>query len=128
VNLCPFAGLAPCMLCEIALCGRLDTREVQVPDDLAGGGWEPADVTGMIANPFYAIQLDPGLGFPHDTLVTEEQWVQANARLIEELGAVAYLRNLLQILKKPVAAEEAGQDEDPTAVSQHTRHSRSSSS
>jgi hypothetical protein len=106
----PFAGLVPCMLREIALRSRFNTREVQVPDDLMGGGWEPADVTGIVANPFYAIQLDPGLGLPHDTLITEEQWVQANVRLIEELGAVAYLRNLLQILKKPIAAEE---DEDP---------------
>jgi hypothetical protein len=32
-------------------------------------------------------------------LLGEDQWVQANTRLIEELGATAYLRNLLMVLK-----------------------------
>jgi hypothetical protein len=33
------------------------------------------------------------------TLVSEEDWVNANVKQIEDLGAEAYLRNLLSILK-----------------------------
>lgn len=68
-------------------------------DEPDQGGWTPGDVTGVIANPFYAIQIDPALVVPHETLLGEDQWVQANAQLIEELGATAYLRNLLVVLK-----------------------------
>jgi len=61
--------------------------------------WTPADVSAMIANPFYAVEFDPALAAPHDPLVSEDQWVEANARLIDELGPRPYLRNLLAILK-----------------------------
>jgi hypothetical protein len=68
-------------------------------DEPEDDGWSPADAAGMIANPFYAINIDPALATPHETTLSEDQWVQANAHLIEELGATAYLRNLLMILK-----------------------------
>jgi len=70
-----------------------------MPEKPEHEGWSPADVTGVIANPFYAINIDPVLAAPHGTILSEDQWVQANARLINELGATAYLRNLLVILK-----------------------------
>jgi hypothetical protein len=59
----------------------------------------PGDVASMIANPFYAINLDEGLALPHDPLISEDDWVDANVRLIEELGAEPYLRSLLSVLK-----------------------------
>lgn len=68
-------------------------------DEPEESGWTPDDVAGMIANPFYAIDIDPALAVPHEPLLSEDQWVQVNARLVEELGAAAYLRNLLVILK-----------------------------
>jgi hypothetical protein len=57
------------------------------------------DVTAMITNPFYAIEIDPGLALPHEPVISEEEWVQANVQLIEELGPAVYLHNLLSILK-----------------------------
>jgi hypothetical protein len=61
--------------------------------------WTPGDVTAMIANPFYAINIDEGLAVPHEPLISEDDWIMANVRLIGELGAEAYLRNLLSVLK-----------------------------
>ena len=55
--------------------------------------WTPGDVTSMIANPFYAINIDDGLAVPHEPLISEDNWVEANVRLIEELGdGRVYLR------------------------------------
>ena len=61
--------------------------------------WTPGDVTAMIANPFYAIEIDQDLTVPHEPMISEDEWVRANVQLINELGAEAYLRNLLSILK-----------------------------
>jgi hypothetical protein len=61
--------------------------------------WTPADVTGIVGNPVYAINIAPVLAEPHPLLISEEQWVTANAKLIADLGPEAYLRNLLSILK-----------------------------
>jgi hypothetical protein len=61
--------------------------------------WTLGDVTSMIANPFYAINIDEGLAVPHEPLISEDDWVKANVRLIGELGAEPYLRNLLSVLE-----------------------------
>ncbi len=61
--------------------------------------WTPADVTGIIGNPVYAINIAPVLAKPHPALITEDDWIAANAKLIDDLGPEAYLRNLLSILK-----------------------------
>ena len=61
--------------------------------------WALGDVARMVANPFYAINIDEGLALPHEPLISEDDWVKANVGLIEELGPEAYLRNLLSILK-----------------------------
>jgi hypothetical protein len=61
--------------------------------------WTPADVSGLIGNPFYAINIDPVLAQPHELLVSEEQWIAANIKQVQDLGPEAYLRNLLSILK-----------------------------
>lgn len=74
-------------------------------DDLGNGSWTPADVAAIVANPFNAIHIDPSLTVPHETVVDEETWVGANARLIQQLGATAYLRNLLVILKGGVPSD-----------------------
>ncbi|HEU0131234.1 MAG TPA: hypothetical protein VFQ85_09625 [Mycobacteriales bacterium] len=75
-------------------------------DDGTGAGeaaepaaWTPADVNALLANPFYAIEIDPALAVPHPPLMDEDRWVAANVRLVEELGPEAYLRNLLSILR-----------------------------
>jgi hypothetical protein len=63
------------------------------------GEWTPGDITGTIANPFYAINIDEGLALPHEPMISEEEWVRANVKLIKELGPESYLRNLLSVLK-----------------------------
>ena len=45
----------------------------------------------MLMNPYYAITLYPGLFGEHPPLTSEEQWVKANLRLVDELGTEAYL-------------------------------------
>lgn len=61
--------------------------------------WTPADVSSLIGNPFYAINIDPTLAEPHPPLISEEQWIAASLTQIENIGPEAYLRNLLSILK-----------------------------
>jgi hypothetical protein len=62
-------------------------------------GLSEADITSMIANPFYAITIDDGLTMPHEPLISEDDWIKANVGLIAELGPEPYLRNLLSILQ-----------------------------
>ena len=57
------------------------------------------DVSKVMVNPVYAISIDPGLATPHETLVTEAQWIEANLRLIEEIGAEEWLQQLLAVLQ-----------------------------
>lgn len=52
-----------------------------------------------LINPFYAITIHPDLLGEHQPLVTKEQWVAANARLIDELGVEAWLAQLLATLE-----------------------------
>ncbi|MEU3457540.1 hypothetical protein ABZ671_28640 [Micromonospora sp. NPDC006766] len=67
--------------------------------DGADGERTPGDVAATIGNPFYAVNIDPDLAVAHDPIISEEEWVAANARLIDELGPKPYLRNLLAVLK-----------------------------
>ena len=48
--------------------------------------WTPGDVANVVANPFYAINIDEGLALPHEPLISEDDWVRADVGLIEELG------------------------------------------
>jgi hypothetical protein len=64
-----------------------------------GDDWTPGDLASMVANPFYAINIDDGLTLPHEPLISEDDWIKANVSLIKELGPETYLRNLLSILK-----------------------------
>ncbi len=57
------------------------------------------DVKNMLINPYYAINIHPDLADEHEPLVTEEQWVQANLKLIDEIGAHEWLEHLLAVLQ-----------------------------
>ncbi len=57
------------------------------------------DLKKMLTNPYYAIVLDKSLCEDHPTLVAEEDWVKANAKLITEIGAEEWLHRLLEVLK-----------------------------
>lgn len=53
----------------------------------------------MLVNPIYAISIHPDLEGQHEPIVSREQRVDANRRLIEELGADEWLRSLLAVLE-----------------------------
>ena len=61
--------------------------------------WTEKDVEGILTNPFYAIQLHPTLCVEHPPIVSREQWIAANARMIKEMGARAWLARLLDVLE-----------------------------
>jgi hypothetical protein len=53
----------------------------------------------MLINPFYAINIEPELALEHEPLASEADWVQANLKLIDEIGAQAWLERLLTVLQ-----------------------------
>jgi hypothetical protein len=57
------------------------------------------DVKNMIANPFYAINIEPELALEHQPLVSESQWIAANLKLMDEIGAEEWLERLLAVLQ-----------------------------
>jgi hypothetical protein len=64
------------------------------------------DVAEILGNPFYAVQIHPAWTQPHPTLVSEEMWVAANTRYIEEHGASDWLLQLLLFLKGDIGLTE----------------------
>lgn len=70
------------------------------------------DATNMFINPFYAINIEPDLAIAHEPLVTEADWIRANRRLIDEVGAQEWLERLLAILQ---GADPLNPDELATA-------------
>ena len=56
-------------------------------------------VAKMIANPFYAINIDPELCLPHQTLISKGDWIKANENLVKELGVKKWLETLLSNLE-----------------------------
>ncbi len=53
----------------------------------------------MFANPFYAINILPALCLEHETMVSKETWVKANAKMIDEIGKEEWLKRLLDVLE-----------------------------
>jgi hypothetical protein len=64
------------------------------------GEMSTEDIRNMICNPAYCLdRVAPWIAEPPGPLVPVEQWVAAGAKLIEEIGAEAYLRQLIQNLR-----------------------------
>jgi len=57
------------------------------------------DVKRILSNPFYAIQVDESMCVPHETLISEEDWIKSAVKLVEEIGVEEYMKNLLENLK-----------------------------
>ena len=54
----------------------------------------------IMTNPFYCLEkIDPMFRKEHETIVTEEEFIKAGVKLIEEVGAEIYISNLLESLK-----------------------------
>ncbi len=65
-------------------------------------------------SPFNAINIDPMFALDHPSLVSREQWVQANVKLIPQVGIEQWLTQLLDILEGDfVTAADMGQAPSP---------------
>lgn len=53
----------------------------------------------IFINPFYAINISPSLIAEHEPMVSKEQWVKVNTKLIDELGKEEWLKQLLSVLE-----------------------------
>ncbi len=62
----------------------------------------------VFLNPFYAIQFAPYLTSEHEPMVSKEEWIAANIKLMDELGKEEWLRQLLEVLESsnPPSAEK----------------------
>ena len=61
----------------------------------------------MMINPFYAITIAFPLTLEHRPPMSEEEWVQANALLIQDMGAKSWLGQLVDVLEgKATSADE----------------------
>jgi hypothetical protein len=60
----------------------------------------PDDIRRMLSNPFYCLrQIHPDFAIEHEPIISEQQFIEAGARLIQEIGPEKYLKELLENLK-----------------------------
>ncbi|HOX41114.1 MAG TPA: hypothetical protein PK263_02890 [bacterium] len=57
------------------------------------------DTKDIFINPYYAITISPSLAGDHEPMVSKEEWVKVNLKLIDELGEEAWLKELLRVLE-----------------------------
>lgn len=62
-------------------------------------------VRDTLISPYKGIIFSPRLQGEHEPIIDRQQWIQANAKLMKELGAEAWLWQLLDVLETggPVA-------------------------
>lgn len=90
--------VAPCRLCDPRVAVMLHSLTTQL-STADSESMDENDTINMLINPYYAINFDPGLAAEHEPLVVEEQWIQANLRLMDEIGAQEWLERLLAALQ-----------------------------
>jgi hypothetical protein len=56
--------------------------------------WTPEAVTRVLMDPRYCLSVP--------TVVTDEQWIAANAKVIEQMGSETYLATLLSVVSPQV--------------------------
>jgi hypothetical protein len=67
---------------------------------MEGRPFTDEEISKIVANPFYCLSsVDPIFAQHHDTLISEEMWVEAAAAAIKEVGAEKFLQLLLENLK-----------------------------
>jgi len=58
------------------------------------------DMIKVLSNPFYCLEkVEPTFAIAHEPIVTEEEFIKCGVKLIKEIGAESYLKNLLENLK-----------------------------
>lgn len=60
------------------------------------------DVGKIIAQPFYAIEISESLFGSHEPMITKDEWVRCQIKLLKELGEHKYFETLLESLESPV--------------------------
>jgi hypothetical protein len=67
------------------------------------------DAINMLINPYYAVNISSDLAGEHEPLVTQDQWIEANLRLLDEIGSRKWLEQLLAVLQGyyPVGPNDA---------------------
>jgi hypothetical protein len=63
------------------------------------GFMDETDAIHALINPYYAINISPDLVGEHEPIVAQDQWIAANLRLIDEIGAHEWLEHLLAVLQ-----------------------------
>ena len=56
-------------------------------------------IQAILANPFYAMTVAPQLVQEHALEMSDEQWVQTNAHLMQDMGAEQWLAQVLAFLQ-----------------------------
>ena len=56
-------------------------------------------IQAILANPFYAITVAPQLVQEHPLDMSDEQWMQSNALLVQDMGADQWLAQVLDFLQ-----------------------------
>ena len=57
------------------------------------------DVTNIFINPYWAVNSHPRLFDDHPPVVTPSHWIEANLRLMKEIGERQWLERLLAVLE-----------------------------
>lgn len=61
---------------------------------------EKKDIEKILTNPFYCLpKINKIFLYEHETIITEEQFIEAGEQLIKEIGARKYIKALLENLK-----------------------------
>jgi hypothetical protein len=79
--------------------------------------WSEDDVAAVLINPVYAVSINPDLAGRHEPIVPKERWIEANKRLIDDIGAEEWLRRLLAVLEGDFPASP----DDPTTAYGYAR-------
>lgn len=53
----------------------------------------------IFVNPYYAINFDESLFGEHEPMVDKKKWIQANTKLINEIGVEEWLEHLLTVIE-----------------------------
>jgi hypothetical protein len=60
--------------------------------------WDKETVRRVLANPYNCLSVTPDGGV-HQPTISEAEWIEANVRLIREIGADKWLKLLLENLR-----------------------------
>lgn len=57
-----------------------------------------------VINPFLVTNINDSYSGKHETIITREQWIEVNAKLINEIGIATWLWKLLEVLNARITS------------------------